>query len=804
MSTLIRGAGTLLITAALLGGCEMGLPLGGPVDIGDCPSDEMYFEHRVWAEVLGPTCQDCHSPDGLARGTDFVLVYGTETGWLRENYESFKALSVIPEGDSSLPLSLMKPTGLHSDGHGGGALISPDSRAYELLATMVGRFNGQLDDCNEGTHLELDCDEDTDIKPGPRLLRRLSHAEYDATAVDLLAISASPGEAFAPDNVILGYDNNAEALAVSSLLADQYRTSAEDLAEEVVANHLSAILGCDPAALGESTCAESFIVEFGARAFRRPLTPADVDRYLQLWDQVAAEDGFDVGVQWVITAMLQSPHYLYRSELGAHAGDGRFVLSDWEVAAELSYLIWGTMPDAELFAEAAAGELSDPVARTARAESMLDDPRAAQTMGRFSERWLQYTRLKTVTRDAELFPEFTPAIRTAMLGETERLIRDAFVTSSTLEELFVGVSSPMTDELAAYYDVAPGTGPADAEGFRAVSIENSERVGLLSQGSILTSRALPTSSSPIHRGLLVRERLLCQQLPPPPPNVDASPPEMDPTLSTRERYEAHTTVEECASCHSLIDPIGFSFEHFDAVGRWRAMEGPHSIDTSGEIIGTADTDAVFDGLSEASTLLANSPDVESCYVRQWMRFGFGLEEQKDLRCEAERLSEAFVAGGAHLDDVLPALVASIHFGEREGDPAELDGAASGPFDDPVVPGDDDDSVGDDDDTVGDDDDSVGDDDDTVGDDDDSVSDVAFTLVVQNDWGAGYCADIVVENLSPADLTWQIEAEIEGTMNSLWNAVDTPTTGNWVQFVGVSWNATIPPGQTTSFGFCADR
>jgi len=790
----------LVLGALISTGCEVGLPVGdGPVDIGDCPSDEMYFEHRVWAEVLGPTCQDCHNPEGLARGTDFVLVPAVKDGWLRENYETFKSLAILLEGDTSLPLLLMKPTGLHADGHGGGAIVSPSSEAYELLETMVGRLNDQIDDCNEGEHLDLDCDDETDIEPGPRLLRRLSHDEYSATVVDLLATATSPGDAFAPDNVIGGYDNNAEALNVSSLLADQYRNSAEDLAEEVVDQHLSALLGCDPIQVGEAACAESFIESFGLRAFRRPLSPADIDRYAQLWDDIASEDGFDIGIQWVITAMLQSPHYLYRSELGAHEGGGHFTLSDWEIATELSYLIWGTMPDDALFAAAAAGELTDSSLRADLVEQMIADSRTADTMGRFSERWLQYTRLETVTRDAELFPEFTPSIRASMLGETKRLIRDAFVSSSTLEDLFVGLSSPMTDELALYYDVAPGTGPMDSEGFRNVAISDSVRVGLLSQGSILTSRALPTSSSPIHRGLLVRERLLCQVLPPPPPNIDASPPEMDPSLSTRQRYEAHTTVEECASCHKLVDPIGFSFEHFDAVGRWRDTEGPHSIDTSGEIVATSATDATFDGLGELSALLATSPDVEACYARQWMRFGFGLEEQGDLRCEAERLSADFAATGAHLDDMLPALANSIHFDLRLGDPSELDGAASGPFDDPIVPGDDDDASGDDDDTSSDDDDDT-----TSGDDDDTSADVAFTLVVQNDWGAGYCADVTVENLTSGDLTWQIEAEIEGTMNSLWNATDTPTTGNWVQFVGVSWNATIPAGQTTSFGFCAER
>ena len=140
----------------------------------------------------------------------------------------------------------------------------------------------------------------------------MSHDEYDATVTDLLGIPQSPGQAFAPDNVVAGYDNNAEALAVSSLLADQYRTSAEGLAEEVVTNHLTEILSCDPAQLGELACAESFLQEFGTRVFRRPLTAADVERYVTLWTDVAADDGFETGIQWVVTALLQSPHYLYR------------------------------------------------------------------------------------------------------------------------------------------------------------------------------------------------------------------------------------------------------------------------------------------------------------------------------------------------------------------------------------------------------------------------------------------------------------------------------------------------------------
>jgi hypothetical protein len=784
--------------AASLTSCTLGLPVvdGDLVDIGDCPSDEAFFEHRVWAVVLSGVCQDCHTEGGLAGGTSFVLIPQTESDWMAQNLALFTTLATVPEGSLAPPLVLSKPTGLHEDGHGGGSILSTDSESYEYLALMVGRLSGEVDDCNEGSILDLDCDED--IEPGPRLLRRLSHHEYDASLTDLLGLEVDSGEGFAPDNVIHGYDNNATALGISSLLADQYRSAAEDLAEQIVATSLSSVLGCDPATLGEADCARSFITEFGGRAFRRPLTSADVSRYEGLWADVAAVDGFETGIQWVITALLQSPHFLYRSELGANVGDGRFELSDWEIAAELSYLLWGTMPDEELFAQAEAGALSSTEGRAEQVARMVVDPRVAETMERFSERWLKYARLSTVTRDPELFPQFTPEIRDAMLGETRRLVSSAFVSGATLEELFLGTDSAMTDALAAYYGLAAGTGPADAEGFRSVSLEGTGRVGLLSQGSILTTQALPTGSSPIHRGLLVRERLLCQELPPPPPNVDASPPEMDPALSTRERYEAHSSLPECASCHRLIDTIGYSFEHFDAVGRWRETEGPHEIDASGEIVSTGSTDATFDGLTELSEVLSTSADVESCYVRQWMRFGYGLEDQGALRCEAERLSDEFTAQGAHLDDVLPALVASLHFTERLGDPSEGDGPAAGPFDDPI-PGDDDDSVGDDDDSVGDDDDSVGDDDDTG-----SPDDVLATVTIASDWGSGYCADVVVENMLSADVTWQIEVLVDGSINNIWNATYAAVAAGLTQFQGVAWNAAIPGGQSTTFGFCADR
>ena len=187
--------------------------------------------------------------------------------------------------------------------------------------------------------------------PGPRLLRRLTHDEYDRSVTDLLGQPSSRGQGFAADDVIGGLMNNAGALDVSSLLADQVRAAAEAAAGEA---DLTRLVPCDPEEIGKTACASVFIEDFGLRAFRRPLSEDDLSRYLSLWESVAREDGFDAGARWVITAMLQSPHFLYRMELGARGDDGLYHLTGWERATALSYLFWGTTPDDELLDAAAA------------------------------------------------------------------------------------------------------------------------------------------------------------------------------------------------------------------------------------------------------------------------------------------------------------------------------------------------------------------------------------------------------------------------------------------------------------------
>lgn len=592
--------------------------------------------------------------------------------------------------------------------------------------------------------------------PGRRLLRRLAHDEYALTVADLLGLQIDPEAAFGADPRVHGFANHADELRISALLVDQYRATAERLAQEV---DLARIRPCGSESVA---CAQQFVRTFGARAFRRPITEVEAARYDALHALVAADEGFEAGLRAVVEALLQSPHFLHRTELGRREGD-LFTLTPYELAAGLSYLLWRTQPDDTLWAKAADGTLLDPAVRAEEVARMLDDPRTSATVRAFVVSWLGLDQLAQVPRDPDVYPEATPALRALLAEETDALVTRLWASQGGLADLFLD-STPYPP-LAAHYAGEP-------DGVRA---------GILTHGGVLTTWALPRSSSPIHRGLLVREHLLCQDLPPPPANLDTSPPEVDPTLSTRERYAQHADDPACAGCHQLIDPIGFVFEHFDGVGRYRAMDGMHPIDARGQVLGLANP--AVDGVVELSRLLADSPQVSACYARQWLRYGYGGEEALAADAAVADLTSALQAADGALSAPLLGLLAHPHFTHRRGGPTEEDvpGAELTPSEPgepppempPTEPPP----------------------------DEPGPVDGRLELREASRWQTGYCADGVVTNPGEADLTWVVEADIEGTINNLWNAMSDAQSGR-VTFTGMPYNAVLGPGQSAHFGFCA--
>jgi hypothetical protein len=534
--------------------------------------------------------------------------------------------------------------------------------AFALVAACEpdGPSNGQAE--------VLNCDA---IEPGDAPIRRMTRAEYNNTVRDLLGDDSRPASSFVPEEEALGFNNQATSLGVTQLLAEQMMNAAEAISAKAVSD-LSALMPyCDPATAGEDACATMFIDRFGKRAFRRPVTPDEAARFFQLFAWGRATYDFASGLGLVIQAMLQSPHFLYRVEMGMPDPVEADVvpLGPYEIASRLSYLLWNSMPDDDLFAAADAGELVTKDQIAAQARRMLEHPRARQAVANFHSQWLKLTHIETVAKAQATYPLYHDGLRSLWKQETEAFLEHVvFDGEGDVATLLSAPYSMMNAELAAFYGVA---NPPSGEAFERVDLDPNERAGLLTQASLLAVNAKPNQSSPVHRGKFVREMLLCQLLPPPPNNVEIKPPEVKPGVTTRERFKEHSANPECASCHVLMDPIGFGFENYDGIGLWRDKDQGLPVDAGGALFATKDIDGTFNGAVELAKRLAESAEVRQCVATQWFRFGYGRAEGKTDACAMAEIQGAFAASGDNIKELLVGLTQTEAFLYRhKPDPTE--------------------------------------------------------------------------------------------------------------------------------------
>ncbi len=501
------------------------------------------------------------------------------------------------------------------------------------------------------------------VQPGPTYIRRLTATQYRNTIADLFGAQIDPGTTFPTATVEDGFRTNINANIVTSAGAEGIEAAAIHVSLQLTAD-LPAFVGCDPAAEGDP-CVRSFVERQGERIFRRPLRADEADRLAALYPVILATDGATPrhGVEAIVQAMLQSPQFLYLAEIGAEGAEpGELVdLTGHELAARLSYLLWDTTPDAELLALAASGALLDPAVLEAQARRLLADPRADAVMIAFFEDLFEVQRLAE-PKDPAAYPGWTPELVVSAhdeLGAFVRwVVRDADATLTTL------LTSPTTvanAPLASLYGVS---GPTSADDWQVVSLDASRRAGLLTQPAFLAGHSYAASSSPIARGAFVRTQLLCQNLLP-PPNLMVDLPAVDPNVSTRERLAQHRTDPACASCHGLMDPIGFGLENFDAVGAWRDTEGNAiPVDASGELIAAGVDATTFVGPVELAGLLAQSEQVAACVALQFYRYAQGRGEEEGDACAVTAHQEAFERSGGNLAEMLVEFVKTDSFRVR--------------------------------------------------------------------------------------------------------------------------------------------
>ncbi len=509
--------------------------------------------------------------------------------------------------------------------------------------------DGGSDD--DGTPTE--CDGVVDVGATP--LRRLTRREYANAVRDLLGIDANVST-LDPDEKLAAFDSNIAA-PVSPSIVTQYRALAEDVASTAVAD-LATVVPCDPVAAESdpaiaSECRTAFVESFGRRAFRRPLTAAELQTY---GDLAASGSDFSDGIRLAIAGALQSVHFLYHLELAPSEGEV-VALDDFQLAARLSFFFWGSIPDDTLLDAAAAGELGDPARLRAEAERLLDSERAADAVKSFHVQWLALDDRESVIKSTEMYPAFDPALRDAMWEETERFVAHVVLEGDgRLATLMTSSESFVEGPLADLYGV---TVPADHDPQEPVALDPNERAGLLTQASFMSAHAHTDSSGPIQRGVVVRSNVLCQPPPPPPNDVPDLPP-IDPNATTRERFEQHSTDPSCSGCHSLIDGIGLALENYDGMGVYRTEENGNAVDASGTLLGT-DVDGEFVGAVELAHKLADSTTLRECVTTQWFRFAFGRGEQTRDECEMAALRAAFAESDGDVRELMIAIATGDAF-----------------------------------------------------------------------------------------------------------------------------------------------
>jgi hypothetical protein len=493
------------------------------------------------------------------------------------------------------------------------------------------------------------------VKPGPAPLRRLTRAEFDNTVRDLIGDDKRLGQAFPPEELKAGFDNNAEVRSVSDLLAEGYSAAAEQIARAVTAK-LGAMLACDPARDGEPTCLDRFFGGLGKRLWRRPLTPDEREDLRKVFT-AGRTATFTDGIDAVIQVMVLAPQFLYRLETGVPVANTDYArLTPWEMASRLSYLLWGTMPDAELMAAAEKNELATREQVTRQVMRLLADPRATAMVTNFGEQWLQLRELPEADKDPAAFPRYSDELLGLWKQETDAFLAAVWQGDARLDTLLSAPFSMMNGKLAAFYGVSGPTGDA----FTKVMLDPTQRAGVLTQGGLLAAKSGPDQTSPVLRGIFLREQMFCQPLPPPPPEVNAMPPVVDARQTTKERFAAHRKDPACASCHDLIDNLGFGLENYDAIGLYRTTENGKPVDASGSFMGT-DVDGPFKGAIELSHKLVASKDVERCMATHWFNFSFGRIQTPDDACTAETLQQQLAGSNGDIRQLLLAVTQSDAF-----------------------------------------------------------------------------------------------------------------------------------------------
>jgi hypothetical protein len=491
-------------------------------------------------------------------------------------------------------------------------------------------------------------------------LHKLTAWEFANSLQDLLGsdVPLAPVEA---DTLINGFATvGATSVSISPAGVGTYQTVLGNATAWAFADaqHAAAALSCVPQTTTDA-CLTQAINAFGRRAFRRPLTSGETMRFVDLATTIGNQSGSSVliGVRHAVWAILQSPQFLYRVELGAPsaADGGRLKYTSFELASRLAATLWASVPDDALLDAAAQDSLSTAAGGLAQAERLIADPRAHRSLAAFSDQLFDAFDLGQAQKDPTTYPAWTPTLEAAMLKEVELRFDDLALTQKAdYLSFFSSTSTFVNSELAKFYGV-PYTATDDS--FQRVDLPSgTPRVGILGAGAILAGHAHAQLTSPTLRGKYIDNMLLCEVIPPPPPGVPPLPSMAPSGSTTRQVLEAHRAQPVCASCHGLMDPMGFGMENFDSTGQYRTTDNGQPVDASGTLDGIA-----FTNLAELGVAVQKNARTVPCLVNNLYENALGRAPLDLDSADLDRLIGQFAASGNRIDQLLIQLVSNDGF-----------------------------------------------------------------------------------------------------------------------------------------------
>jgi hypothetical protein len=484
---------------------------------------------------------------------------------------------------------------------------------------------------------------------------RLTHAQYDATVSDLLYLTtpSTLSNGFVSDGEVGLFGNETQSTSVGESLAKDYENAATTLALAATSD-AGAYAKLVPA---EVSTGRDFVERFLPRCYRRPVAAADVDAYVNVFDNcpqeidTGASDDFQAGVSCVIRACLQDPNFLYRVEHGLQPKDGVSRLTPHEIASRLSYLLWSTMPSDELFERAESGGLESEADIQEAALEMVADPRAEGAFVRFHSSWLELDGLENLALSSEIFPAFVPGIGSELRDETERFVEAIVSTGGSYGDLLTSTEVDLTPATAAVYGVAES----------AQNLPASERAGVLTRAAFLAKFSDGNNTAPILRGRWFKDRVLCKKLQPPKGGV----PEIgvpEGVVTMREFVEQGTACG--ATCHQVLNPPGFALEQYDALGVFRTQE-QNGLPIDPLVSYLLDgVEQPIDGGVSLSQTVADSLDAQTCYMRHWIQFVFGRPHGSGDFDYAQAIAQESLDGKLAIREILPRLVVTPAFLNR--------------------------------------------------------------------------------------------------------------------------------------------